>query len=146
MHQNRTLIRISNVKNEYDRLFSHLKTPEPREGLLGEIMAKIETERVAAEARRRLWFAGATAIFSFTVFLPSVFVLKSATASSGFFNFIYLIFADTELIFMNLQDFSFAILESLPAFSMAFVLLSIYIFLESIKFINKELKIVYEFR
>lgn len=133
------------MREDYELLFSHLKAPEPREGLLDVVIERIEKEKAAAALRRRLWFSISAAAASLAVFIPVSKAFDEWAQNSGFSEFASLPFSDSEIIMAYWKDFVFAVLESMPAASIALFVASVFIFTQSVRLINKDLRVLYEF-
>ena len=134
------------VREDYELLFSHLKAPEPREGLLDVILERVEKERATQILKRRLRLSISASAVSLAAFIPVFNVFGGWVRSSGFSEFASFLFLDSEIIMAYWMDFGFAVLESMPAASIALLVASVFIFAQSIRFINRDLKILYEFR
>jgi hypothetical protein len=131
------------MRKELEKLFSRLEPPEPPAGLFGRVMSRIGEERRLSAARRRF------AVFSF-VFLaagaalvPAFRMLQTGLSESGFTEFFSLVFSDSGAVFAYWRSFVFALLESLPAMSAAAFLGALFVFLQSLKFLARDTKVVF---
>jgi hypothetical protein len=115
--------------------------PEPPQGLFEKILKRIQKER-------RILFIRHVAIFStmlfgsLTALIPVSRMLISDFSSSGFFNFFSLIFYGFSSISSYWQSLALILLETLPATSIALFLAVLLIFLQSIKSLSKDIKII----
>jgi hypothetical protein len=130
------------MPNDYEKLFSHLRAPEPREGLLEQIMFRIRRERRSFIIKRRIVIFSLGLIGSIVAFVPVLHLVKTGLAESGFMQYFSLLFSDTGLVAAYWQSFAFALLESLPVLSLAVLLITIFTFLESLKLLVQNMKIV----
>lgn len=130
------------VRKNYEKLFTHLKPPEPPEGLLGRIMLRIRGDE---RRRARTWrFAFFTLIFLATAgaAVPAFQSLQTSLTESGSIQFASLLFSDFGAVTAYWQSFGLALLESLPAMSIAIFLAVIFGFLQSLKCIVRDIKVV----
>lgn len=121
------------VRKDYERIFSHLEPPEPPEGLFDKIMARIRGERQLLAARKQFFLLSAVALASAGAFIPAIGVFRKEFAQSGLFQYLSLAFSDVGTAAANWQDFSLALLESLPAASLATLLAALFVLLWSFK-------------
>lgn len=85
-----------------------------------------------------LLFAGSAAAF-----LPVWRMAAAEAAESGFFEFISLAFSDSGAVLALWQNFLLAFAESLPAMSLAALLIVALTLFQSFKIISRDLKFVY---
>jgi hypothetical protein len=105
--------------------------------LYNRIINKINQEhKIMIIKRRLLWYSGGF-VLSFSLLLPILAKLYLDINKSGMFAFLSLLFTDFKLIWANIGDFTWSILESLPVTSMVltigFLILSL---LNISKFLN----------
>jgi len=112
---------------------------EPRQELLGLILQRIHKEERLLTIRRVVLFS---TIFACSVIglVPTFNMLMLDISSSGFNNFFSLLFSDFSVVTTYWQSFVMILLETLPALSLALFLAVILTFLESAKFITKDIK------
>jgi len=112
------------------------------ENLFQKIMSRIGEERRRLAVKRRIFVFSFGLAVSAAAFFPTLNIVKNELAESGFLNFVSLIFSDLGAVLANWQNFLFAILESFPVMSVAAFLATIFVFLQSLKFLNRNAKII----
>ena len=118
---------------------------EPSTGLLEKILKRIHKEERVLVLRRTIIFS-ITSILSVFALIPSFIILSSDFNQSGFLNFSSLIFSDFSSVATYWKSFSLILLETLPIFSLALFLAVLLTFLESIKHLTKDVKIIINIR
>ena len=131
------------MRKDYEKLFTHLEPPEPPEGLLNKIMARIHEEEQLLSTKRRLILFSIPVIISAGAFIPVINAFQAEFAQSGFSQFLSLMFSDFGLVMVNWQNFGLGVLESLPAMSIAALLTTTLVFLWSIKHLAQAIKVVF---
>jgi len=114
---------------------------QPPKGLLERILKRIHREERLLVLRKVIIFS-AILMGSLAGLVPSLKMLLSDFSRSGFVNFFSLIFSDFSVAMMYWQSFTMILLETLPALSSALFLAVLLIFLQSIKYLMKNLKII----
>ena len=118
------------MRQDYEKLFSLIETPEPPAGLLGAVVARVESlERRSAWARSVVFAIGF--FVSLLAFVPALQSVRASMAESGFLTYLSLLFSDTGAILSTGQSFALILLESLPVFSVALLLSVLLMMLES---------------
>ncbi len=121
------------VIKKYEKLFEKLEPAEPPAGLFDKIILAIKREQELGQKRRLLLVFLSLLIVS-TVAIPfSGAILVNQLKSSGVFYFILAAISDFGLFLAFWQEFSLAILESLPIFGIIFFFLSLTIFVFTIR-------------
>ena len=149
MHQNASFIRISNVGNmskNYEKLFTHLVPPKPSAGLFEKIMHRIREEQQLLTIKRRLAVFSVSLIVSASAFIPVLKMVQKELYESGFLQFLSLAFSDFGIIATYWQNFTMSLLETIPAISLTILLITILIFLESLKFLARDIKLIFASR
>jgi hypothetical protein len=107
------------MRKDYEKLFTHLETPEPPAGLFERIILAIRreqelrnTKKLAFEFLALLLVSLATVPFSWTLVAGQI-------QDSGMLQFIEVALSDFGAFFASWQDFSLAIAESLPVMGIA---------------------------
>ncbi len=131
------------MSKNYEKLFSELESSELPNGLLGKIMFRIREEKRLSSTRRRLAVFSISAIGSLVAFVPIFQMMQSEISNSGFVQFLSLIFSDFGTVMAYWQNFALTILETLPVLSLIAIFVVVFIFLESIMFISKDIKSVF---
>ncbi len=128
--------------NDFQKLFGHLQAPEPRPELLGFIIQRISAERLYA-AKRRLVIFSLGMIGSLAGVIPAFMSMRTHMAQSGFAEFFSLLFFDAGSLVAYWQSFALTLLESLPAVSIAAFLATIFVFISSLRFVTRDIKILF---
>jgi len=134
------------MRKDYEKLFTHLESPEPPAGLFAKIMARIHEEERLLSIKRRLFLSSTTVLISAGALIPVVNAFQTEFAQSGLFQFLSLLLFDLGSVAANWQDFGLAILESLPAMSMMALLITMFVLLWSLKHLAQAIKVVFHSR
>lgn len=110
----------------------------PPDDLLGKIMARIKRKERLLVLRNVIFFSMG-ALISLVAFFPAFGAFRAELSRSGLLQYLSLIFSDTGTVMAYWSDFSLSVLESLPILTMAAFLATILVFLESLKFLLKNL-------
>lgn len=114
---------------------------EPPNGLLEKILKRIHKEERLLVLRRTIIFS-VLFVGSLAGFIPSLKMLLADFDQSGFLNFFSLIFSDFPTVATYWKSFAMILLESLPTVSLALFLAIMLTFLQSIKSLTKNIKII----
>lgn len=114
---------------------------EPPTGLLEKCIKRIHKEERILVIKKLSMFS-LMFLASLAGFLPSLKMLLSDFASSGFLNFFSLIFSDFSSVAKYWQSFMMLLLQTLPAISLAVFLAVVLLFLQSLRSITKEVKTI----
>ena len=131
------------MRKDYEKLFTHLTPPEPPEGLLNKIMARIREEERLLSIKKRLILFSSVVLVSAGAFIPVINAFQAEFAQSGFSQLLSLMFSDFGSVIANWQDFGLTILESLPAMSIISFLATALVFLWSLKHLAQALKVIF---
>ena len=113
--------------------------------LLGNIMRRIHKEQQLLFIKRSIiYFVGL--VGSMAAFIPTFRMIKTGFVESGFIQFFSLLFSDLNIVMAHWQNFSLALLESLPVMNIIVFAIVIVVFLESLKFLAKEMELVFHQR
>lgn len=137
------VVLVNMVRKDYEKLFTHLTSPEPPAGLLDRIMARIHEEEQLMSVKKRLFLFSITVLVSAIAFIPAISNFQQEFAQSGFLQFVSLLFSDFGLVIADWQNFGLAILESLPAMSITAFLFTALVFLWSLKHFASAIKVVF---
>lgn len=114
------------------------------QNLLQKILSRIDTEQRLQRARRRLCLA-------VSMLLPAIFFSVSAWQSfqselytSGFFQYVRLLFSDSFAVFTDWQDYSLSLVESFPIANAIELFGIIFIILTSLKFMVASVSAIQE--
>lgn len=131
------------MRKDYEKLFTHLKPQEPPVGLFSKIMSRIHKEERLLSVKKRLILFSTAVVISAGAFIPIINAFQAEFAQSGIYQFLSLIFTDSGSVMAYWQDFSLALLESLPAVSTIALLATMLVFLWSLKHLAQAVKIVF---
>ena len=110
-------------------------------GLLENILNRIHHEERVLVLRKIVLFS-TTLAGSIAGFVPTFKMLVSDVAQSGFLHFFSLIFSDFSMVAAYWQSFALTLLETMPAISLVLLLAILAIFLQSLRSLNRNLKII----
>ncbi|MCL5010820.1 MAG: hypothetical protein M1127_01250 [Patescibacteria group bacterium] len=127
-----------------EKLFEDGALPEPPRQLAEKIMWDIRKAKKARSIKRLVLFSFILA-GSIGGFAPVVKTVQTSASQSGFNRFFPLLFSDAGLVLHHWQSFSAAVLESLPVAGIAVFLVLVFAFLQSAKFIAKDIKSIFRF-
>jgi hypothetical protein len=142
MHQNAFSNRIKYMSKNIEKLFVYLETFEPSIDLYEKIVKKIDLRRKITSRRRFFVFSILFALSLFAI-IPSVKMLINDFSSSGFLQFLSLLFTDSTTILNYWKSFALILLESLPIMSTVIFFGAVFVMLESIRFLSKDIKFVF---
>lgn len=131
------------MKKDYEEIFSHLKPPEPPAGLFEKIIFRIRREQRLLTLKRRLMIFSFGMVISLAVFIPAFKMVQTEISESGFLQFFSLLFSDFGIITTYWRNFVLTLLETIPAMSLALLFATIFIFLESLKFWARDIKLIF---
>jgi len=113
------------MRKDYEKLFSHLKPAEPPAGLFDRIILAIKREQELRHTRRLLFGFLFLLVASFIATPLSWTMLQNQVENSGIIYFVLTALSDFGTFLTLWQDFSLAILESLPLTGMMVFAISI---------------------
>lgn len=116
---------------------------EPPDGLFLKIMCRIEKEKKLLTLRRRIIIFSFGLVSSAVVFAITLGTVRDGFVESGFTSFFSLLFSDTEVVLTYWQNFVQSLLETLPVVGLAVLLMTVAVFLESLKLLTKDIKNIY---
>lgn len=122
-----------------DQSFNRIDSVKPPKRLLGRIMSRLDSEKKLGSSKKKVVYFTLALFVSFAAFLAVGAALQSVLVQSELLRILSLVFSDPKDILANWQDFSFLILESLPAVSLAIFFVAFFIFLGSLKYVSKYL-------
>ncbi|MDD3101949.1 MAG: hypothetical protein PHE59_02285 [Patescibacteria group bacterium] len=122
--------------NNQEKLF------KPSDGLFDQIMSRIHEEQKIIMVKRRfaIFFVGL--IGSMAAFMPAFKMMQTGFNESGFINFFSLFFTDIGMVMTYWRSFAMTLLGTLPLMSVATFLVIVFIFLESLKFLTQDMRII----
>jgi len=92
---------------------------QPKDDLYGRIINRINHEEKLMILKRRLILRSSGLLLSIFVFIPLAFKLFSDIVSSGFSQFLSLLFSDFSIVMANIGDYTLSLLELTPALSLS---------------------------
>lgn len=107
------------MHKDYEKLFFHLEPAEPPVGLFDRIILAIKRRQELQRTRRLVLGFAILLVISFAAVPFSWTLLVSQIESSGIFYFISIVISDFGTFLTLWQDFSLAILESMPIMGIA---------------------------
>ena len=133
---------IKNMEEKWNNLFRALpeeKGPPPE--LYTQIMGCIGKAERKAALFRVLIFSASLAC-SFFAFVPAFRLFADGLTASGFMNFISLLFTDLGAVFSFSGSYVLTLLESLPVTGLLLLSFIAFIFLGSVRFLSRDVKII----
>lgn len=127
-----------------EKLFENAGLPDSPRQLTENIIRRINKTKKARAIRRLVLFS-LILTGSAVAFAPVIKTTLNSASQSGFSRFLPLLFSDWGLMLNYWQSFSAAILESLPVAGIAAFLALTFAFLESAKFVAKDIKSIFRF-
>jgi len=112
------------MKQNFEKLFSYLKSAEPPVGFFNRIIFAIKREQELQHTRRLLFGFFSLLVVSFITIPLSWIILVNQVKSSGISYFISTAIGDFSTFIIFWKDFSLAILESLPITGIIFFTIS----------------------
>ncbi|MDD5626397.1 MAG: hypothetical protein PHW01_00055 [Patescibacteria group bacterium] len=134
------------MHKNYEQLFSHLTPPEMPDNLFEKTMRRIQKERQSSILKRKVMILsiGMIGIIgAAAAFIPAFKMAQTELSESGFPYFLSLIFSDFETVVAYWQNFIMSLLETLPVMGLATLLLTILVFLGSLKFLVRNVKSIF---
>jgi hypothetical protein len=121
------------MRTDYEKLFTNLESPKPPAGLFERIILAIKREQELKQTKRLLLRFLFLLVVSLIAAPLSWTLLVNQIESSGISYFISTAVSDFGTFLTLWQDFSLAILESLPATAIIFFLTNLTVFFFSIR-------------
>jgi len=131
------------MMSNYEKLFSHFKAPEPPSDLFTKIMSHLHEERRLSVIKQRVVFFFVLLASSIAVAVYALEMIISKVSESGFVQFFSLLFSDFGAVATYWQSFLLSLAEALPVIALAIFLLTTMVFLESLKFLVKDVRFVF---
>lgn len=109
------------------------------EGILDRIMARLKAEQRLLTVKRRVAIFSIGLFGSGVAFIPAFKMAQLEISNSGFLQFFSLLFSDFGTVAAYWQSFTMSLLETIPAFSLAVFLAIAFVFLESLRFLARDI-------
>ncbi|MEI6288393.1 MAG: hypothetical protein WCP18_02285 [bacterium] len=129
------------MENQSHKLNSDIPNPNPE--LFDQVMGRISQINSRA-VKAKVFLFSLLSICSIAGLIPLTNLALNNLSNSEFYQFFSLLFSDSDAIFRYWQSFALAIIETLPILEIALVLLMIIIFLESIKMLSQNLRLIHK--
>lgn len=118
------------MKQNLHQIFKNMSEIEPNSNLEGFILAKIEQIKYK-QAKKRLFFSYFGLVSSAGTFVLAIFGYGRAFLQSEFWVLSKLILTDAGVVFSNLNEYTFSLLETFPVVSAIIILTPITVLLYS---------------
>jgi hypothetical protein len=112
------------MMKDYEKLFTYLNKPRPSDELFQKIMSGIHEKSNKSVLIKKITIFSVSLIGSLSALISALILLGARFSESGFYQYISLMFSDFRIIASNWQDYAISLLQALPAFSIALVLIS----------------------
>ncbi|MFA4936820.1 MAG: hypothetical protein WC575_00805 [Patescibacteria group bacterium] len=129
------------MHQDYHKLLNLLDSPQPPENLFNLILKRVELEKQRTKAKIRLVIFSVTTVISLVALIITYQITSSHLYQSGFAETFSLIFSDWQYLSGYWQNFTMFLLESLPVTSLIMLLVSMLLFINSIKVLIKNIKL-----
>ncbi len=123
------------MDNKIRQLILSYNEPAPSNDLYNKIINRIKKEKMIY-VRRRIFIFSLLAIFSMFGAFLSLQATTGELAYSNTFEFLSLLISDFDIVIAYWNNFLMAFLESLPYLTIASLLISIALFIESLKILT----------
>jgi len=120
------------MDNDLRNLFRKFENVRPPEKLYFSIVERVQAEQLA-RAKRRFVFFLITAIASLVALVPALQALISDYYRSGFYQYLSVIFSDSNLALTYWKDFLLLLTDAFPVTATGILLASIFVFVGSIR-------------
>ncbi len=127
------------MNQDYEKLFSYLEVPELPVGLFDNVINQIQAKRKSAAKKRLLIFSAST-ILSVVALFFTFQATRASLVESGFWHFFSLLFSDFKIVVAYGKNFISTLLETLPVTNIIIFLAVAVVFLESVKFLVRNIK------
>ncbi|MCX6760864.1 MAG: hypothetical protein NTZ84_02065 [Candidatus Nealsonbacteria bacterium] len=133
------------MRKDYEKLFSNLSPLEPPKGLFDRIIVAIRKEQELRKTRRLLFGFLSVLIISSVMMPFSWKLLLEQAQSSGILYFISAAFGNFGVFLSLWQNFSLAIVESLPIAAIVIFTINIALILFTIRLFLHRKKLLFSF-
>lgn len=107
------------MRKDYEKLFTHLRPPEPPAGLFDRILLAIKREQELRNTKRLVFGFLALLVVSLATVPFSWTLVAGQMQESGVIQFVQATLSDIGTFFASWQEFGLAIAESLPVTGIA---------------------------
>lgn len=105
---------------------------QPSEDFCGRLMSRI-AHYEKRRAQRMMCVTGALLLLASVALIPAVVYTAQELSQSGFWQYFLLVFSDSGVVARSWREFVSSLIETAPVFGFTLVLLSMFVFLVSIK-------------
>ncbi|PIT90111.1 hypothetical protein COU23_00350 [Candidatus Kuenenbacteria bacterium CG10_big_fil_rev_8_21_14_0_10_36_11] len=130
------------MPQNFEQLFSNLSQPEPRPRLFERVWNRLQKEKQLLIVKRKLFLISILSVITGVGLAPVSKSVYINFAESGFFKFFSLIFSDFNAVMASWKNYLISLLETLPVMNLILLLAVFLIFLEALKFLAKNIKII----
>lgn len=118
------------------QIFKNINYIETPVNLEGKILASLKKSQEKAE-KQRLWFSYVAVISSFFAVFYTLWTFGGAILKSQFWSLATLAFSDAAVIISHWNDYLLSLLETLPVFQLAAIILPLAILFGALNFCVK---------
>lgn len=118
---------------------NYFNNPTPPADLYEKIIFRIEKQEMKSATFKSI-FQGIITLASFVVAFPVFTNLLNGFSQSGFWQYFYFIFTDSGMVMTHFQTFLTSLVESAPFYEMTLFLTVVFVFLESAKYVSRNLR------
>ncbi len=131
------------MRQDFEKLFSHLNPAEPPSGLFEKTMSRIREEQRVFAIKQRVAVFSVIMMASIAAFIPAFKLFQTDLSESGFLQFFSLALSDFGVVITYWHSFVMSLLETIPAVSLSMLLAVIFVFLGSFKLWIKDIKFIF---
>lgn len=127
------------MKNYYSKMYGNI---EPKGDLLGNILLTISEKKKTAALKKHILLMIPILLSTSILSAYSFVLLRDAFVNTGLFDYISLMFTDTSTVVENSGLFIQLIAESIPAFTLALLLLGVLLLLKVAQYMLKDIDLL----
>jgi len=130
------------MDQDFQTIFNALEPISPEKDISSGVLRRIQGYQQRIARIRLAVFGVGTAVFA--VALVPVFInTVSAFESTGFYQYLSLVFLDGAAVLPYWKEFSLSLVESLPAFEISLLLAVVFAVLQSLKLAIKNMPVAF---
>ncbi|MDD4996062.1 MAG: hypothetical protein PHW15_01100 [Patescibacteria group bacterium] len=131
--------------NNYEKLFGHLNSQEPPVNIFDRIILLIQQEKERKRTKKILFIFSILFVISLIITPLSFNIFINQIKDSGITYFFSTAFNDLDVFIALWQDFSLAILESLPLMGLLTFVFSLAVFLFTFRLFFRRKKLLIDY-
>lgn len=131
--------------NNYEKLFGHLNSQEPPVNIFDRIILLIQQEKERKRTKKILFIFSIFFVISLIITPLSFNIFINQIKDSGIIYFFSTAFNDLDVFIALWQDFSLAILESLPLMGLLTFVFSLAVFLFTFRLFFRRKKLLIDY-